>query len=249
MKMKTILIIVISLAIGFAAGSEFAFMRRRLQTEVAPERTTAIKKSVFPVTFEGATPKKLVALTFDDGPNPRFTPKILGVLNREHVKATFFVTGENALAYPALIKQEARSGHMVENHTWNHPEFELLSSDKMMMELKSTSNEIRKLTGKKPQYFRPPYGILTRKVYLEAALQDLQIILWSNTLQDVYFQRPAQAAASVISAAQPGAIILAHDGGRDRTRVIEALPMLIRRLKARGYRFVTVGQMPLPQYK
>jgi len=242
-------VVIVSLAMGFISGIELTRFQARERVERLQESLPAFKRPDKPVVFDSLTQKKLVALTFDDGPDPRFTPKILRILKNAHVKATFFVVGISAKDHPNLIKQAARAGNLIENHTWDHPEFELLGSLRMAAELEKTSKLIARLTGARPKYFRPPHGILTRKIYLVAAHEGYRLIMWSNALQERRFSHPKSDAAFIAARIEPGAIILAHDGRLDHSRGVAALPTLIKTLKARGYRFVTLDQLPLPSFK
>lgn len=145
----------ISFLLGLIAGVYLYSHYRANLPEQAYTEEKVIKVVDMPVIWRGFTSRKLVALTFDDGPDPRFTPKILQILRKQKVKATFFVVGTNAKRYPQLVKQEARDGHLIANHGWDHPEFELLSSKQMQQELDKTAFLIKKLVGYRPKFFQP----------------------------------------------------------------------------------------------
>lgn len=192
----------------------------------------------------GVTDDRLVALTFDDGPDPRYTPRILNILRRERVKATFFVVGVNARAHPELVRRAYLAGNTIGNHTWDHPELELLPVAKMRSELISTAQEIQFLTGKKPAFFRPPHGIITPAVDEVAQSLGYKTVLWSNAIVEHY---PSLIESNLLTILiRPGAIVLAHDGRLNHEQSLRDLPLLIHGLKRRGFKFVTLDKMPLP---
>lgn len=189
------------------------------------------------------TADKVVALTIDDGPDPRFTPAILSILEQERVPATFFVVGRNVAAYPQLVRRELEDGCELGNHTYSHPEIAWLSPEALAVELARGEAEIMAATGQKSPYFRPPRGYLDRRSFQVAQDAGYRMILWSVALEHHDLLTPGAMAERALKMVEPGAIILMHDGRIDRTRSIEALPLLIRGLKQRGYRFLTVSQL------
>ena len=182
----------------------------------------------------------MVALTFDDGPHPKWTPKLLDILKEENVLATFFVVGRNARAHPEVVRRMANDGHEVGNHTWSHPSLAEVGQERLDEEIIATSNVIARLTGKLPRIMRPPYGALNNQARERIYSHNLDIVLWSVDPLD--WRRPGSAIVSkrMVEGAAPGAIILAHDihGG-----TVDAIGRTIRELKARGYRFVTVSDL------
>jgi peptidoglycan/xylan/chitin deacetylase (PgdA/CDA1 family) len=187
--------------------------------------------------------EKLVALSVDDGPDPRFTPAILGILEYERVPATFFVVGRNVALYPELLRREVEDRNEIGNHTYTHPEMNGLSQEALLTELARNEAEIAAVTGLRPFYFRPPKGYLDRRELETAVQAGYRVILWSVALEHHDLLTPEAMANRVIRLAEPGGIILLHDGRLDRTRSVEALPLIIRGLKRKGFRFVTVGQL------
>lgn len=196
-----------------------------------------------PILWEGYTQKKLVALTIDDGPDPRFTPRVLDILKKEKVHATFFVVGKSAQKWPGLVRRAVRQGNLIENHSWDHPEFELLTAKKMRWELNKAGKEIKTLSGKKPIFFRPPRGILTPKLYKAVVSQGYYIVLWTNSVRDRSFTNPSLGARKVSNLAGDGTIILMHDGIMNHKKDVQALPFLIKDLKKRGFKFVRLDEL------
>lgn len=189
----------------------------------------------------GPSSSRAVALTFDDGPSP-YTASILRILEREHVPATFFVIGSQARGNRALLQRMLRGGSMIANHTLTHPNVAGAGAF-AAQQIAATQAIIRRESGFRPCLFRPPYGAtsaaLTGVVRSSGALS----ILWDVDSDD--WQRPgaARIAANVLGRTRPGSIILMHDGGGPRSQTVAALPAIIRGLRRRGLRFVTVAQL------
>jgi peptidoglycan-N-acetylglucosamine deacetylase len=197
-----------------------------------------------PLISQGSSDKPEIALTFDDGPNPTYTPQVLSILHQDGVSATFFVIGEQVQAYPDLVQQEHAMGHIVGNHSWNHPDLTTLSADGIHTQLGNTSDAIEQATGVRPSFFRPPYGAYNYQVLLQASNLGLQPTLWSVDPQD--WNGPPSSdiiIQRVLNMAHNGSIILMHDGGGDRSQTVAALPTIIMQLHIRGYRLVTVPQL------
>ncbi|MFI9363750.1 polysaccharide deacetylase family protein [Kitasatospora sp. NPDC053057] len=188
----------------------------------------------------GARGGKVVYLTFDDGPSPAYTPRILSILNRYGVHATFFEIGENVAAHPALTAQVARQGHSVQNHSWSHPDLRRLSASSFNSQVGDTDRVIRAQTGHAPKCLRPPYGAVNGTVRSRAAALGKQVVLWSVDPAD--WSRPGTGAiqSRVLRNVRPGSVILLHDGGGDRSQTVAALPTILSTLKARGYGFATL---------
>jgi peptidoglycan-N-acetylglucosamine deacetylase len=187
------------------------------------------------------TKRKVVALTFDDGPHGQLTPKLLDLLKRENVRATFFVLGSLVEANPAIVQRMAAEGHEVANHTWNHPRLPSLSAEKFAHQIRDTTEIIEKNTGKKVTLTRPTYGLYNERVKNELLdSYGLDIILWSVDPND--WKRPGAnvVARRLVEGAHPGAILLAHD---IHPGTIAAMPQTITQLKAKGYEFATVSDL------
>jgi len=184
-----------------------------------------------------------IALTFDDGPNPYYTPLILRILQKYNVKATFFCIGRQVAAYPALVKQEYNAGHVIGNHSWSHPDMALLSPASIRLQLVSTSNAIQEVTGVQPIYFRPPYGIMSVPVLTQAYHFGLTTVIWNDEARDWQLPGMSVIVNRILWLARNGAIILLHDGGGNRSQTVAALPYIIRGLRLRGFQLVTIAQM------
>lgn len=184
-----------------------------------------------------------VALTFDDGPSPDFTPQILAVLERYGVKATFFCIGRHVACYPDLVKQAYDDGHVIGNHSWSHPNLALLPGSEILSQLRRTSEAIGHVIGVQPTFFRPPYGAFRSQVLAQADLLGITTVIWNVRATD--WAKPGIDVISerVIERTGNGAIILLHDGGGDRRETVAALPAIIEGLQGRGFTFVTLGQM------
>lgn len=204
----------------------------------------ATTKSELSKQKEATASRYPIALTFDDGPWPQMTSKVLDVLKKNKVKATFFVVGKQVEQNPNLMIQIVHDGHAVGNHTWSHQYFQY-SESAAASELDKTSTLIYNLTGVKTSLFRPPAGILTNGLVASANQKNYATVMWSVDSKDWRYYRnsPQALIDSVLQEAKPGGVVLLHDGGGDRSTTIEALPKIITELKKRGYDFVTVPEL------
>jgi peptidoglycan/xylan/chitin deacetylase (PgdA/CDA1 family) len=182
-----------------------------------------------------------IAMTFDDGPNATLTPKLLDILAAHHIKATFFVIGENVAQHPEVVARAAREGHEIGNHSWSHPNFGKMSDDAVRRELRRTDDAIKSATGTGPTLMRPPYGSLTarQKRWIHDEF-GYQIILWDVDPLD--WKRPGAAVVCnrILKETRPGSIVLSHD---IHPGTIEAMPSTFDQLEARGLKFVTVSEL------
>jgi len=188
-----------------------------------------------------STNKPVIALTFDDGPHPIHTVKLLDILQSENISATFFVVGRNIQMYPELVKRMSAEGHEVGNHTWSHPSLPSVSLTRLDQELTKTSDLIQQVTGHRPSTMRPPYGALSKQVRNRILDQHkMNIVLWSTDPLD--WKKPSSQAIRhrLVEGAHPGGILLAHD---IHAGTIKAIPHVIQDLKSKGYQFVTITQL------
>ena len=185
-----------------------------------------------------------VALTFDDGPGP-YTPEVLSVLERYHVKATFFAIGRMLEYFSASTVREIEDGDAIGDHTETHPMLARMSAHEQHEELFEQIARIELLGGKRPVLFRPPYGSFNATTLAQLRQLHLLMVLWSVDTGD--YQQPGVEAIvqRALAGAQPGAIILMHDGGGTRSETIAALPAIIKGLRERGLKPVTVPQLML----
>jgi peptidoglycan-N-acetylglucosamine deacetylase len=199
-----------------------------------------------------ARPERAVALTFDDGPSPEYTSRILGELERLHVHASFFVIGYLATAHPDLVRREARLGMAVGNHSYNHPEvppFDELPPPLIRDEIALANHALASL-GLETRLFRPPGGGASARVVRIAAGLGQRVVLWSIDPRDWEPGVTSKAIVGrVLAAVRPGSIIDMHDGGGDRSATLAALPAIVRGIRARGLRLVTLtpGSGPIAE--
>ena len=185
-----------------------------------------------------------IALTFDDGPNSKATPRILDILKENDVKATFFVLGKFIEKNKDILKRESEEGHLIGNHTFTHANGKITDIAKINRELVKTDKLITQYTGKSVNSFRPPFGFENWRFLTEAEFLDDTIVLWSLDVGDWNDHKAAKDIASkVLKLAKNGSIILLHDGGASREAVIDSLPVIIKGLKKKGYNFVTIDEM------
>lgn len=190
-----------------------------------------------------ATAEKVVALTFDDGPHPRYTDEILDLLSEYDARATFFVIGKNVELYGAATERAVREGHEIGNHTYSHPTLSALSAHELTREILSSEAIIEERTGKSPSYFRPPEGYCTADVCRTAAAAGCDVILWSIDTRDWSGIGSDRIVERVLAEVTPGAIILFHDYIAKNSPTPKALKKILPRLSAAGYRFVTVREL------
>ncbi|MDR0267590.1 polysaccharide deacetylase family protein [Paenibacillus sp.] len=204
-----------------------------------------IKK--YPDTFKIHGPYvKQIALTFDDCPDPRFTPQVLRILSANRVKATFFVVGSRAKKHPDIVARIVREGHVIGNHSYNHPQFHKLTMTEYMDQIVRTENILYGITGYKPKLIRPPYGDITETQLRWAKREGYKIVNWDVDSLDWKGLSKEAVKRNIMSTASRGSIILQHAGGgssSDLSGTIGALPEVIRDLKKKGYTFVTVPNL------
>lgn len=180
-----------------------------------------------------------VALTFDDGPSAAWTPALLDGLKERGVKATFFLIGENADKNPEIVKRMAEEGHLIGNHTYHHVELTKVSENEARLELADTSAVIVRITGKEPEYMRPPFGAWQRK--LEQEIQMLPV-LWTIDPLDWTTENQDEIVNKVVTEAEENDIILLHDCYKSS---VEAGLRIVDILQEEGFVFVTVDELLL----
>jgi cellulose synthase/poly-beta-1,6-N-acetylglucosamine synthase-like glycosyltransferase/peptidoglycan/xylan/chitin deacetylase (PgdA/CDA1 family)/spore germination protein YaaH len=214
----------------------------------------------YAVTYYGYHPNE-VALSFDDGPDPKWTPRILDVLKKKDVKGTFFIIGEAGLENIGVLEREVREGHELGNHTYTHPDISSISPNHLELEVKLTERLFASKLGRQPLYFRPPYDIDEEPDTDDQAapvvrVQQQGFIVIGNKI-DTYdwderiHKTPQEITQSVLDQLERmktkpqfrGSVILLHDGGGDRSATVAALPLLIDTLRARGYQIVPVSSL------
>jgi peptidoglycan-N-acetylglucosamine deacetylase len=184
---------------------------------------------------------KPVALTFDGGPSG-YTPKIARILKRKHATATFFWVGSRTFGWEKVVRRVSDRGHEIANHSWFHDDLTMFSADAVRRDLARTNRRLARLTGERPTIFRPPYGAVNQQVRQVASDLGLRTVIWDADSLDWTGPGCEQIVRLVLDRVHPGAIVLLHDGGGNRTQTVCALPKIIRKLRARNYRFVTVSK-------
>ena len=192
--------------------------------------------TAIPVSAPAAVPATTtiigtVYLTFDDGPNPTYTPKILAILRKYGVKAVFFEVGRNVSYYPSITRSLRYYGMKIGNHTWSHPDLTALSTASVTWQL----NKMESVLGYRPRCVRPPYGATNSRIRSIIAARGQRHILWTVDPRD--WSRPGTwtIVNRVLANVHDGSRILLHDGGGDRSQTVAALDILIPKLRARGF--------------
>ncbi|MDU4859505.1 MAG: polysaccharide deacetylase family protein [Terrisporobacter othiniensis] len=195
----------------------------------------------------GNTDEKLIALTFDDGPDEDFTPQILDILKKYNVKATFYVIGEKVQYNKKIIKRQYEEGHEIGNHTYTHINVSKNGYNKIKKEIGDTQSAVKSVTGIYPKTFRPPYRAISKDMCDIIKEKDMNIVLWSYVdARDWESPGVCSIVKSIESGIQNGCIILLHDYNKIRapkSQTIEALDIIIPNLLEKGYKFVTISEL------
>lgn len=219
------------------------------QARISQKKLTLSQLVVkYPDTFKlrGSAQEKKVALTFDDGPDTRFTPKVLDALKASQVKATFFVLGVQANAHPDIIRRIVKEGHVIGNHSYSHANLPKLTADKFQSQIISTESVLQGLIGYAPKLIRPPYGAINEEQVRWIADHHYLIVNWNVDSLDWKSLNSDQVLNNIMQQTKPGSIILQHSGGadsQDLSGTVQAIVPLISKLKAAGYTFVTVPEL------
>jgi len=237
--MKKILIIlgIVVISIGILMAAFFFFF----------DQAVLLRNGTF---YRANIPEKVVAITFDDGPSPQWTPLILDELKKANVKATFFMLGEHVKKYPQVARRVAAEGHDIGNHTYSHHVLIYYKMDELESEIKEAEHIIRQVTGKTTVFFRPPKAWLTGEEKQKIKELGYQVVLWSLNSKDWVTFDDKYIIKYLLHHVRPGDIILFHDSGGvftveggNRKETVLAIRKLIERLKERGYRCVTVSEL------
>lgn len=179
-----------------------------------------------------------VSLTFDDGPTPGITDRVLKDLRERDIRATFFVIGKKVTAHPEFLQQAVAEGHEIANHTYTHPKLSSLSSGRVERELHQCQEAVAKAIGYEPVWFRPPYGAFRRNQGSMAVQEGLGVLMWSVDPRDWANPGVKTIAQRVLKSTQPGSVILLHDLKR---QTADALPYILDGLMARNYEFTNIS--------
>lgn len=187
-----------------------------------------------------------IALTFDDGPDPVNTPKVLALLQAHRARGTFFVIGERAARAPEIVQEMAARGHEVENHSWSHSNLWCCGPRRTAAEISRVQDLVGNLTGRPPQFFRPPWGMVNLAVFPTLRRLGIRCVLWTVQPEGLRAVEPGEIAVRVLRGARPGAIVDLHDAEGVRgapARLLEALPPMLEGLADAGYECVSLAEL------
>ncbi|MGE5587695.1 MAG: polysaccharide deacetylase family protein [Clostridia bacterium] len=211
-----------------------------------PEPQDLVKLFPDVVVREWTPETPAVAITFDDGPDTTFTPKILDVLAKHGVRATFFLIGQAAEKYPEVVTRIVNEGHAIGNHTYFHSNLSRMAPWQVLMDLRKAQEVFSRLAGQAPAVVRPPYGALDPPAVEAIGREGLKVVLWTIDSLDWWGLSKERILKNVLPALKSGVIVLHHSSGgpeEDLTGTVEALPEIITALKDLGYRFVTIPEV------
>jgi peptidoglycan/xylan/chitin deacetylase (PgdA/CDA1 family) len=187
---------------------------------------------------------KKIALTFDDGPDPRSTPQLLELLRTEKIPAVFFGIGKNVAQHPALAARIVHEGHLLENHSYAHSYFtNFYLPARLRAELSQAQSAIENACGRAPKFFRPPVGLSNASTFRVARQLNLQVIGWSIRSLDTVTGDPQKIVARIVRRLEPGAIVLLHDGNILADRLVLTVKLLLANLRERGYEVVRLDKI------
>ena len=185
----------------------------------------------------------MIALTFDDGPHPVYTPEILDILAKYDVKGTFFVVGSNMEAYPEIVCQTVEAGHEIGNHTYTHLSASKAKEKALSEEIEKTHDNILQICDYETRIFRPPGGVVSKELKKAVSRLDYKIILWNIDTKDWAHNSVKNITSNITDNIKSGSIILFHDYIFQNSPTAEALDVIIPKLKEEGYTFVTVSEL------
>ena len=201
------------------------------------------------------TKQKIVALTFDDGPSPEWTPKILDELKKANIKATFFMIGHHVKKYPEVARRVAAEGHTIGNHTYAHSVIFYYTPEEVEEEIKYTELIVKEVTGQRTKFFRPPKAWIMNTMKDKVKSMGYEVILWSLNSKDWVTFDDKYMVRYILRNIRNGDILLFHDSGGvfkteggNRCETVSAIPLLAEKLKERGFKFVTVDELLNGQY-
>lgn len=197
-----------------------------------------------PFICHGDRSQRRVALTFDDGPDPRSTPALLDLLRAENIPATFFCIGRHVTAHPDIVARIAQEGHLLGNHTYHHSNAtNFFGETRLKEEMAHTQSALFDAAGVTPAYFRPPMGLSNPRVFHAAAAVGLKVIGWTARGIDTQIRDSNRIVQRILRGVRPGAIILLHDGNIPPERLLATVKPLLGKLREQGYAFVRLDQL------
>ncbi|MHB8533439.1 MAG: polysaccharide deacetylase family protein, partial [Solirubrobacteraceae bacterium] len=252
LALLVVLIAIVAAAMGAGSGAHHraavsplkGASAKKTPTDPESDELGAVStvRGYTPFVRDGGTRGRDIALTFDDGPGP-YTPQVLSVLERYHTPATFFVIGKMLRYFSASTVREIEDGDAIGDHTESHPMLAKLSAHEQYEELFEGIARVELLGGRRPALFRPPYGSYDATTMRQLSRLRLLMVLWSVDTGDYLQPGVSVIVERALAGAHPGAIVLMHDAGGTRTQTIEALPLIIEGLRAKGYSLVTVPRL------
>lgn len=213
---------------------------RHAQELIAQDQAEREKGIRYRKLIRGDPTRRQVAITFDDGPHPAYTPRLLEILKRYETKATFFLVGEMAARYPDLVRAELAAGHGIGNHTFHHVNLTRIPDEQIASEIQACGDALKSITGTSPHLFRPPGGDYDPQVAEVAASLGYTMVLWTDDPGDYASPGDQVIEQRVLKHISDGGIVLIHDGVEE---TLEILPQVLEHLHARGYQFVTIDEM------
>jgi peptidoglycan/xylan/chitin deacetylase (PgdA/CDA1 family) len=233
---RTIRILFIGLMLTGIFGAALSWrMSRNVNSDIPIWRANIIK--------EADTKEKMIALTFDDGPSPSFTGKIMDLLKKYNAKGTFFIIAEQAEKWPELVKRQINEGHEIGNHMYSHREVFQMPIPEIKMDLEQSHRVIQSITGQQIRLYRPTSGYYNENIVGVAWSLEYLVVLWSIDSKDWSGLKPSSIARKILKAVKPGSIILFHDLGGYRDTTVKTLEIILPELARRGYRCLTVSQL------
>lgn len=196
--------------------------------------------------WRGPAHRRRVALTFDDGPEPRWTPRVLDLLAARRVRATFFVVGARAARTPGLLREMAAAGHELANHSWSHPSLWFCPPKRTLIEVVRTHELLADLTGRPPRHFRPPWGMVNLALPSALARVGERCVFWSLQPEGLRVRPAGVQVSTLLRRVHPGAIVDLHDAEGlpgAPARLLAALPAMLDGLRVAGWELVTVGEL------
>ncbi len=190
-----------------------------------------------------------IALTFDDGPHPFYTSKVLEILNTYQAKATFFVIGKYLTRHGTLVAEASKAGHLIGNHSFNHfRTMNFFPREKLRQEILECQNEVERWVGYRPVYYRQPFGLRNPNIFRILKELKMAMVGWQVRAFDTQIRDPQIITWKILRKKEPGGIILLHDGSDssphdDRTGTLKALPEILQRIKDQGIEFLTLDQL------
>jgi peptidoglycan/xylan/chitin deacetylase (PgdA/CDA1 family) len=207
-------------------------------------RTPALVQDLFPqILWRIPTEAKVVYLTFDDGPDPRWTPEVLRLLDRHRARATFFAVGKKAEAHPELVRAAATAGHSIGSHGFEHRSLLFAFGQQLLSQIERADDAIARAIGAPPRLFRPPFGHAGPALMRACRFGGRQLVLWEIDSGD-YSSRSRKSVISkrILKHLQPGSIVLMHDGNRNSGTTVAALEEVLPEIGRRGYRCLPLAQ-------